>query len=123
VTPLVRARTDNLNAPYRLLEPGAAPAGGIIISTTLHPTGGYLYATGDDLSPNRKVSFYAVGINTTYPLPLGSLTTDIDDNLFGWQPFANVACRSGQTGPATIVVLDEASDVVTTAGTTEAFRH
>lgn len=118
-----RAYSDNANAPWRLADPGATPRGGVSVSTTLHQLGGYLYASGSGLSPNRSVRFYAVGINTTGPYSLGWLTANGAGALPGWQFVADIRCRLGQTGPATIVVLDQGSGIVTTAGTTDAFRH
>lgn len=118
-----QARSDNANAPYRLADAGATPRGGVTVTTSLDSWGGYLYATGSGLTPNGVVRFYAVGINTTGPYSLGSRSADAAGTLPGWQGVTYIWCRSGQTQPATIVVLDQSSGVVTTAGTTEAFRH
>ncbi|MFE4369270.1 hypothetical protein ACFRMN_13755 [Streptomyces sp. NPDC056835] len=118
-----QARTDNANAPWRLADPGATPRGGVSVSTTFHQLGGYLYATGSGLSPNGVVRFYAVGINTSAPYSLGSLSVSASGTLPGWQYVADLRCRGGQTQPATIVVLDQSSGLVTTGGTTDAFRH
>ncbi|MFE7571594.1 hypothetical protein ACFU76_32330 [Streptomyces sp. NPDC057539] len=118
-----QARTDNANAPWRLADPGATPRGGVSVSTTFHQLGGYLYATGSGLGANGVVRFYAVGINTSAPYSLGSLNANASGALPGWQYVADIRCRGGQTQPATIVVLDQSSGLVTTAGTTDAFRH
>ncbi|QDY76174.1 hypothetical protein [Streptomyces qinzhouensis] len=118
-----QARSDNANAPWRLVSPGATPRGGVSVSTTPHQLGGWLYATGSGVSPYGAVRFYAVGINTVGPYSLGVLTATPSGTLPGWQYVADIRCRSGQTGPATIVVLDQASGLVTTAGTTDAFRR
>ncbi|GLY21858.1 hypothetical protein [Micromonospora sp. NBRC 101691] len=118
-----RAYSDNANAPWRLADPGATPRGGISVSTTYHQLGGYLYATGSGLSANRPVRFYAVRINTVGPYSLGSLTANASGAISGWQYVADIRCRSGQTEPAIVVVLDQGSGVVTTAGTTDAFRR
>ncbi|MFB6978086.1 hypothetical protein [Streptomyces scopuliridis] len=119
-----QARSDNSNAPWRLADPGATPRGGVSLSTSLDSQGGHLYASGSGLSPNGVVRFYAVGINTVAPYSLGyPLTARADGTLPKWQYIGYADCRSGQTQPATIVVLDQSSGLVTTAGTTEAFRH
>ncbi|WP_326564226.1 hypothetical protein [Micromonospora peucetia] len=118
-----RAYSDNANAPWRLADPGATPRGGVSVTTTYHQLGGYLYATGSGLSPNRPVRFYAVRINTVGPYSLGSLTANSSGAISGWQYVADIRCRSGQTQPAIIVVLDQGSGLVTTAGTTDAFRR
>ncbi|MER5702092.1 hypothetical protein ABT023_09050 [Micromonospora sp. NPDC002296] len=118
-----RAYSDNANAPWRLVDPGATPRGGVSVTTTNHQLGGYLYATGSGLSPNRPVRFYAVRINTVGPYSLGSLTANSSGAISGWQYVADIRCRSGLTEPAIIVVLDQGSGVVTTAGTTDAFRR
>lgn len=118
-----RAYSDNANAPWRLVDPGATPRGGVSVSTTYHQLGGYLYATGSGLSANRPVRFYAVRINTVGPYSLGSLTANGSGAISGWQYVADLRCRSGQTQPAVIVVLDQGSGLVTTGGTTEAFRR
>ncbi|MGY0064163.1 hypothetical protein ACWY4P_48325 [Streptomyces sp. LZ34] len=118
-----QARSDNANAPSRLADPGATPRGGVSVYTSFHQLGGYLYAGGSGLTPGGTVRFYAVGINTAGPYSLGPLTADAAGTLPGWQYVADIRCRSGQTQPATIVVLDQGSGLVTTAGTTDAFRH
>ncbi|MGA5701741.1 hypothetical protein [Peterkaempfera bronchialis] len=119
-----QAYSDNASAPYRLVDPGATPRGGVSVTTSyIYSTGGYLYATGSGLTPNGTVRFYAVRINTTGPLSLNSLTADASGRLTDWQPVAFLACRTGLTEPAIIVVLDQGTGLVTTAGTTDAFRH
>jgi hypothetical protein len=122
-----QARSDNANAPFRLVDPGATPRAGVTIATEPHQLGGYLYASGTGLSPNGTVRFYAVDINTAGPYALGSLTANASGTLYrdgsDWQYFADARCRTGQTQPATIVVLDQASGIVTTGGTTDAFRR
>ncbi|WP_182881782.1 MULTISPECIES: hypothetical protein [unclassified Microbispora] len=118
-----QAYSDNSNAVLRLADPGGTPHGGVSISTSLNQTGGRLYANGSGLTPNGTIWFYAVGIGTTGPFVLGTRTADASGNLPGWQYVADVWCRSYQTGPAPIVVLDVKAGLVTTAGTTTAFLH
>ncbi|MFJ8787933.1 hypothetical protein [Streptomyces sp. NPDC102462] len=119
-----QARADNANAPWRLVDPGATPRGGVSVFTEYgYSTGAYLTATGSGLSPNGTVSFYAVGINTTGPFSLGQLTADAAGRIQGYQTVGFISCRSGVTQPATVVVLDRKSGLVTTAGTTDAFRR
>ncbi|WP_140158064.1 hypothetical protein [Micromonospora sp. NBS 11-29] len=118
-----RAYSDNANAPFRLVDPGATPPGGVSVITSNHQLGGYLYANGSGLSANKPVRFYAVRINTVGPYSLGSLTANSSGAIPGWQYVADIRCRSGLTEPAIIVVLDQGSGVVTTAGTTDAFRR
>ncbi|MFF4748673.1 hypothetical protein ACWD5R_02160 [Streptomyces sp. NPDC002514] len=118
-----QARADNGNAPWRLVDPGATPRGGVSVTTEYgYSTGAYLKATGNGLSPGGTVSFYAVGINTTGPFSLGQLTADASGRIPGYQYVGFINCRSGVTQPATVVVLDRNSGLVTTAGTTDAFR-
>jgi len=118
-----QAYSDNSSAHLRLADPGATPRGGVSISTTLNQLGGRLFANGSGLTPYGAVTFSAVGIGTTRPYGLGTLYADAYGNLPGWQYVADVWCRSYQTGPATIVVLDVRTGLVTTAGTTTAFLH
>ncbi|MFB6945751.1 MULTISPECIES: hypothetical protein [unclassified Streptomyces] len=118
-----QARADNANAPWRLVDPGTTPRGGVSVITEYgYSTGAYLKATGRGMSPNGTVSFYAVGINTTGPFSLGQLTADAAGTIPGYQYVGFIGCRSGVTQPATVVVLDRKSGLVTTAGTTDAFR-
>ncbi|MER5420087.1 hypothetical protein [Streptosporangium roseum] len=113
-----QARSDNAGAPFRLVDPGATPRGGVQITTS----GNYLYAMGTGLSPNNSVRFYAVGINTVGPYSLGFLVANAQGALSGWNYVATISCRAQQNGPATIVVLDQGSGTVTTGGITYAFQ-
>ncbi len=114
-----QASRDNANAALRLADPGATPRGGVSVTTTLSPTGGRLFATGSGLTPYGTVRFYSAG--TSGPVSLGRLTADAAGNLPGWQQVVDLHCDSGPY-PATIVVLDQGTGLVTTAGTTEAFH-
>jgi hypothetical protein len=119
-----QARSDNANAPRRLVDPGATPHGGVTVSTLDNQSGGRLTASGGGMTPNSTLSFYAVGINTTGPFSLGfPVTTDSAGNIPGNSYVGDVTCRSGLTQSATIVVVDQKSGLVTTAGTSDAFRH
>ncbi|MEV5084757.1 hypothetical protein AB0K74_40365 [Streptomyces sp. NPDC056159] len=114
-----QAGSDNANAVARLADPGATPRGGVSVTTTLYPTGGTLFATGSGLTPYGTVRFYSAP--TTWPVSLGRLTADAAGTLQGWQQVQALHCDSGPY-PATIVVLDQGTGLVTTAGTTDAFH-
>ncbi|WP_216372815.1 hypothetical protein [Streptomyces sp. 6-11-2] len=114
-----QASSDNANAVLRLADPGATPRGGVSVTTELSPTGGGLFATGSGLTPYGMVRFYSAG--TSGPVSLGRLTADATGTLQGWQKVAALHCGSGPY-PATIVVLDQGTGLVTTAGTTDAFH-
>ncbi|MFF3556938.1 hypothetical protein ACFYXL_26420 [Streptomyces tsukubensis] len=117
-----QARSDNANAPWRLADAGATPQGGITAITAGHSAGGHLYAAGSGVSPYGAVKFFAARISAG-PFPLGTLTATPSGTLPAWQYVANIGCWAGETRLATIVVLDQASGLVTTAGTTDAFRR
>ena len=119
-----RAYNDNAKAPRRLVDPGATPRGGVFAYTTFIPyqQGGNLYANGSGLSPNRTVSFHAVGLNgVAGPGWLGWLTADSSGAISGF--VTELFCHPGQTRRVILVAVDEGSGVVTTAGDTDVFRR
>jgi hypothetical protein len=93
----------------------------VTVTTQYNQIGGRLLANGRGLSPNGAVRFYAAGVNTVGHRVLNTLEADANGALHRNAYVADVRCQLPQNRSATIVVLDQRSGVVTTAGNTYAF--
>ncbi|GAA2071811.1 hypothetical protein [Actinomadura alba] len=122
-----QAYSDNVNSPYRLLEPASVPRGTVWVTTTQGPfnSGGRMFARGSALWPNGVVRFYTIRPDGAGPYPAGrALQADANGNIVSADPrgqeFANMGCL-GHTRVSTVIAVEQATGMVTGAGTTTAF--
>jgi hypothetical protein len=116
-----RVARENVDAVHNLADPAATPRGGLTLSIERTQRGYWLYVSGGGMSPNGWVSFYAVGSNWQGPYSLGhSLIANSSGAVADRSYIGEIVCNSSVLQPATIVVNDRRSGIVTTAGTTPA---
>jgi hypothetical protein len=119
-----RERSNDAAAVQRLEDASATPQGGVYARFPYNQTGYYVYASGRGLSAYGRASFWQVTTTSTRWAPqiIGSRYADASGYLSDGY-VAQLPCNFYATAPTTIVVLDERSGTVTTAGGTWAVRH
>ena len=119
-----RERSNNAAAVQRLEDASQTPRGGVSAWYPYTQSGYYVYASGGGLSPYGRASFWHVTTTSTRWAPqiIGSRYADANGYLADGY-VAQMPCNFYATAPTTIVVLDERSGTVTTAGSTWAIRH
>jgi hypothetical protein len=119
-----RERSNNASAVQRLEDPSATPWGGMSFRTQYTQTGYYVYTSGYGASPYGKVSFWHVTTTSTRwgAQVISSRYADASGRL-GDGYIGHLPCNFYATAPTVIVVNDERSGTVTTAGSTWAVRH
>jgi hypothetical protein len=119
-----RERSNDAAAVQRLEDASQTPQGGVYASFPYNQTGYYVYASGGGMSASGRVSFWQVTTTSTRWAPqiIGSKYAD-GSGYVAYGYIASLPCNYYATAPTTIVVLDERSGTVTTAGSTWAIRH
>lgn len=119
-----RERSNNAAAVQRLEDASQTPPGGVYARFPYTQTGYYVYASGSGLSPYGKASFWQVTTTSTRwaPQVIGSRYADGNGYLADGY-VTHLPCNVYATAPTVIIVLDERSGTVTTAGSTWAVRH
>ncbi|MFI9508913.1 hypothetical protein [Nocardia sp. NPDC052566] len=118
-----RARVQNTEGILHFADPTQLPAGDVHIRTELTLPGGAIYLDGGKgLTPNGRIEFYAVGLNTNSPRPLGNRQSDGSGNLPRESAaLADVRCDLPRNKTATVIVVDIRTGTAKSAGTTYAF--
>ncbi|MEV5712045.1 hypothetical protein [Actinoallomurus sp. NPDC052274] len=121
-----QAYSDNYYSPYRLLAPASVPQGTIWTTTTQSPYngGGHIFAKASSLWANTIVRFYLIYPDGSGPWVAGKpLQANAGGGIYSSDPrgqeFAFLG-PVGHTKPSTVIAVEQATGLVTYAGTTTA---